>query len=69
VSLRARVDPTLCLASTTCAEMAPRAYAVDERGLAYVLPGAPDAEILAGARYCPVGAIVVEDETGAQVAP
>lgn len=69
MTLAARVDPTLCLASTTCAEVAPRAYAVDDEGLAYALPGAPEDELLAGARCCPVGAIVVTDASGRVVTP
>ena len=68
--LRATVDPRLCIGSSNCAEEAPDAFYVDERGLArLVSPQAPDDAVLRGARACPVDAIRVTDMDGRGVHP
>ena len=68
--MRVVIDPRLCIGSSNCAEEAPEAFVVDERGLArLVAPTAPDEALLRGARACPVDAIRVTDSAGRGVHP
>lgn len=64
----ARIDEHACAAHGDCAEIAPRAFAVED--IAVVIGDAPHAQLLAAARACPAVAITVVDEaTGEQLFP
>jgi ferredoxin len=69
--LRVRIDRGLCVGFGDCVEEAPEAFVLDDEGLAVFK--APDvverARLLAACDACPVDAITVWDETGAQVVP
>jgi ferredoxin len=56
------VDRDTCLSSQTCVRALPEAFAIDDEGVASVLPtvvGVSVDELLEAARECPVGAIDV----------
>jgi ferredoxin len=66
---RIQIDRSLCSGFGSCADLAPRSVRLGPDGLAE--PTAPDTEdddVLEAAASCPMGAIAVLDETGAQVA-
>jgi len=69
--LRVRIDRNLCVGFGDCIEGAPEAFALDDEGLAVFK--APDSversRLLAACDACPVDAITVWDEAGAQVVP
>ena len=69
--LRVRIDRTLCVGFGDCVEAAPEAFLLDGEGLAvFKEPEAVErARLLAACDSCPVDAITVWDETGAQVVP
>jgi len=69
--LRVRIDRTLCVGFGDCVEGAPEAFVLDDEGLAvFKQPDAVErARLLAACDSCPVDAITVWDETGAQVVP
>ena len=69
--LRVRIDRTLCVGFGDCVEGAPEAFVLDDEGLAvFKQPEAVErARLLAACDSCPVDAITVWDETGAQVVP
>jgi ferredoxin len=65
------VDRTLCFGFGDCVDSAPAVFALDDEGKAVVID--PDGDgldaILDGAQNCPVDAIIVTDENGAQIYP
>ena len=66
-AVRVRIDRDTCLSSQTCVRHLPDVFAIDDDGVAAVLPGARDAEVVdlvEAARACPVGAIEVLDDDG-----
>ena len=69
--LRVRIDRNLCVGFGDCIEGAPEAFVLDHEGLAVFKE--PDtverARLLAACDACPVDAITVWDENGAQVVP
>ena len=69
--LRVRIDRNLCVGFGDCIEGAPEAFVLDDEGLAVFKE--PDAverpRLLAACDACPVDAITVWDESGAQVVP
>jgi len=69
--LRVRIDRNLCVGFGDCIEGAPEAFVLDDEGLAVFK--APEtvarARLLAACDACPVDAITVWDESGAQVVP
>ena len=69
--LRVRIDRTLCVGFGDCIEGAPEAFVLDDEGLAvFKAPEAVErARLLAACDACPVDAITVWDENGAQVVP
>ncbi len=70
MSYRASVDKAACLSSGRCVADAPAAFVFDDDELAEAVPGHPglsDAALVEQARACPSGAIVVHDDTGAEV--
>ena len=69
--LRVRIDRTLCVGFGDCITEAPEAFVLDEGGIAiFVQPDAVDRErLLRACDACPVDAITVWDENGAQIVP
>jgi ferredoxin len=69
--LRVRIDRSLCVGFGDCIEGAPEAFVLDDEGLAiFKAPEAVErARLLAACDACPVDAITVWDESGAQVVP
>lgn len=69
--LRVRIDRNLCVGFGDCIEGAPEAFVLDDEGLAvFKAPEAVErARLVAACDACPVDAITVWDENGAQVVP
>lgn len=69
--LRVRIDRSLCVGFGDCIEGAPEAFTLDGEGLAvFTAPESVErARLLAACDACPVDAITVWDESGAQVVP
>jgi ferredoxin len=69
--LRVRIDRGLCVGFADCIEAAPEAFRLDAEGVAvFTKPETVDrGRLLAACEACPVDALTVWDETGAQVAP
>jgi ferredoxin len=65
------INKVRCIGSGDCVETAPTVFQLDAEGKSEVIDasGAPDASILSAARSCPVKAITVVDEAGAQLFP
>jgi ferredoxin len=65
------VDRALCFGFGDCVDTAPAVFALDDENTAYVIdPDAADVElILEASQNCPVDAIIVTDEDGAQIYP
>jgi len=70
-SLRVRIDRTLCVGFGDCVTEAPEAFVLDDAGIAvFVTPEAVERErLLRACDSCPVDAITVWDESGAQIVP
>jgi len=69
--LRIRIDRGLCVGFADCIEAAPEAFRLDgESVVVFMQPETVDRGRLLGAcDACPVDALTVWDETGAQVVP
>jgi ferredoxin len=69
--LRVRIDRTLCVGFGDCITEAPEAFVLDESGVAIFLSpeGIERERLLRACESCPVDAITVWDETGAQIVP
>lgn len=69
--LKVRIDRELCVGFGDCVTGAPEAFELDAEGLAvFKQPQAVPRELLlAACEACPVDAITVWDETGAQLVP
>jgi ferredoxin len=69
--LRVRIDRTLCVGFGDCVTEAPEAFKLDDEGVAvFVSPEGVDRErLLRACDACPVDAITVWDERGAQIVP
>jgi ferredoxin len=69
--LKIRIDRVLCVGFGDCVEGAPEAFVLDDEGLAvFRAPEAVErARLVAACDACPVDAITVWDEQGAQLAP
>jgi ferredoxin len=66
------IDRELCIGDQACCAEAPNTYEMDDENIAIVTNPEGDSpeEILAGAKICPVDAIILVDEdTGQQVWP
>ncbi len=66
------VDRVLCIGAASCVAVAPQAFQLDNEAKAILLPTASeesDQAVLDAAKSCPVAAIILTDETGAQVYP
>ena len=70
-ALRVRIDRTLCVGFGDCITEAPEAFVLDEGGVAvFVQPDAVERDrLLRACDSCPVDAITVWDENGAQIVP
>ena len=70
-ALRVRIDRTLCVGFGDCITEAPAAFVLDETGVAVFL--APETtskeQLLRACDACPVDAITVWNEHGAQIVP
>jgi len=69
--LKIRIDRVLCVGFGDCVEGAPEAFVLDDEGLVvFKEPEKVERErLLAACEACPVDALTVWDETGAQVVP
>ena len=69
--LRVRIDRTLCVGFGDCVEAATGAFRLDDEGVAtFLQPERVErAQLVAACDACPVDAISVWDETGAQLVP
>jgi ferredoxin len=69
--LSVTINKARCIGSGDCVETAPTVFQLDADGKSEVInvSGAPDASILSAARSCPVKAITVVDDSGAQLFP
>jgi ferredoxin len=69
--LRIRIDRTLCVGFADCIEAAPAAFTLDADGV--VVFTAPESvareTLVAACDACPVDALTVWDERGAQIVP
>jgi ferredoxin len=61
--LKVSVDRDLCIGSGNCANLAPRAFALDEQQISVVIDpeAATEEQLRAAERSCPVGAILLQD--------
>lgn len=70
MSYRIEVDSDECMSAGNCVANHPGAFAFDDDELATVLPGCADLDdqtLIAAARRCPSGAIVLRDGSGTRV--
>ena len=69
--LRVRIDRTLCVGFGDCITEAPEAFVLDESGTAIFLnlDGVERERLLRVCDSCPVDAITVWNENGAQIVP
>lgn len=69
--LRVRIDRELCVGFGDCVSGAPEAFQLDDEGLAvFKQPETVErSRLLIACDACPVDALTVWDETGAQVVP
>jgi len=65
------VDRTLCFGFGDCVDTAPAVFGLDDENVAYVIdPDAADLDMIVEAsQNCPVDAIIICDELGAQIYP
>jgi ferredoxin len=65
------VDRQLCYGFGDCVDTAPTVFALDEEDVSVVIDpdGAPLDDVVEAAQNCPVDAIVIIDEDGAQIYP
>jgi ferredoxin len=68
MTIIARIDDHACLAHGDCAGVAPAAFRVDD--IAVVTGAGTDAQLIAAARACPAGAVLLFDrDTGEEIDP
>jgi ferredoxin len=65
------VDRHLCYGFGDCVDSAPAVFALDDEDISVVVDpdGAPFEDVVEAAQNCPVDAIVILDEAGAQIYP
>jgi ferredoxin len=68
MTLTAHIDESACAGHGDCAVVAPDAFAVDG-GIARVVGPAADDDLRAAAEACPSVAILLVDDSGAQIYP
>lgn len=71
MTLRVKVDRTLCIGTADCTKIAPNTFELDREAKAVVKKqnGDTDEKILESAKVCPVLAITIEDPGGKQIYP
>ncbi len=68
MTIIARIDDHACLAHGDCEAVAPEAFRVDD--VAVVTGAGTEAQLIAAARACPAGAVLLFDsETGEEIDP
>jgi ferredoxin len=70
--LRVRIDRLLCVGFGDCIEIAPDAFEFDDDGIVRFkasADGVARALLISACEECPVDAITVWDESGAQIVP
>jgi ferredoxin len=69
--MRIKVDRDLCIAASSCVDIAPKVFQIDDEHKAYVVDpnGADEDTIWEAAESCPTTAIILEDENGKQLYP
>lgn len=69
--MKVRVDRNLCIGAASCVVIAPKVFQLDSEAKATVVDqkGADENTILDAAKSCPVLAIIIEDDNGAQIWP
>ena len=68
MTLIATIDESACAAHGDCVDIAPEAFRLDD--VAVVIGQATDERLIAAARACPAGAILIHDaDTGEEVDP
>ncbi|MFZ5391169.1 MAG: ferredoxin [Patescibacteria group bacterium] len=82
--MRVKVDRDLCISAADCLSLVPEVFELDEEGKAVIksLSGDKTSDwvdvtklpadvqtILAAAKACPTGAIIIEDDNGQQLCP
>lgn len=70
--LTIQIDRLLCVGFGDCIDVAPDAFEFDDEGIAVFRSGADEVEkevLREACERCPVDALVVLDETGAQLVP
>ena len=69
--LKIRIDRSLCVGFGDCVTGAPEAFVLDDEGLAvFKEPERVERErLVASCEACPVDALTVWDETGAEIVP
>jgi ferredoxin len=68
MTLTPTIDQMACCGQADCLDLAPGAFALDG-DLAEVVGTDADERLLAAARACPTGAILLHDATGQEVHP
>ncbi len=66
------VDHSICIGAAPCTAIAASTFALDDSGKASILSSVDSDDqdtILNAAQSCPVGAIIIKDETGKQIFP
>jgi ferredoxin len=66
------IDRKACIGAATCIVVSPKAFDLDEDGVAIVKEGAlqsGDGELFVAAQSCPTQAILLYDESGKQIFP
>jgi len=67
-----RIDRTLCIGSGNCTNLAPEVFVIREDNIVDFKDEAPDIDegrLEEATSICPVDALILEDENGAQIVP
>jgi len=70
--MKIKIDRDLCIGAGTCVVLAENTFELDDELIAILKSGKRKdkyEDILAGAKSCPVLAIILEDEDGKQIYP
>lgn len=69
--MKVRVDRDVCIGVGNCVAFAPTVFKLDDQNKAVVLDitSAEERTIMEAAESCPVGAVIIEDDSGRQIFP
>lgn len=69
--LKVRVDKNVCIGASNCVAVAPTAFKLDDSHISTVQDANSVSEdtLWEAAESCPVGAVILEDDSGAQLYP